>query len=447
MPPGTNDPGPPVVQAQPPQPAPFVPGGPAPGPGIGVNPDGSRDTTGPNGETISPNPPPGRQPPPATPAATPVPPVQTAGPGSIGASIPPAVISRLGISPDAMARATPLLMDALGLAIQAGDPGMVQAISGSINSISAASTRAGQTPFKLVPDGRGGFMRMNEQTGEYSRVEGNPASATGDDVILKPKGDEEARAKEGLPDDGRYWRIKTDDKGVKHKEPLDDKDSKSFERTNQLATGLEGNETFKTYRKMTDAVEQLKAAFGQGNAAGDLNGIIQVFKVIDPTSTVSATESGQVTGVGGLDAWVQSWANKIKASNGLLTPQLRAEFMNSARDQLQARGKQAMDLYNGTRNRAKGEGLSEDAATNFFKPIDMSAPRYTKDDFKHKDTAGNPIDEKDVPAQPVLGSSPGSAYSVADVKAGDALPAGYWYVTKDGQYGQSDGSRARPGAR
>ena len=64
------------------------------------------------------------------------------------------------------------------------------------------------------------------------------------------------------------------------------KEVREAERT--LYNDFEGTQTVKKYRELEQGVQGLKAAFSEGNATADLVAVIQLFKTIDPTSTVSA---------------------------------------------------------------------------------------------------------------------------------------------------------------
>lgn len=270
-------------------------------------------------------------------------------------------------------------------AILTRDPNLLKAIQGQIQ------TEQGVGQYDYKPAGNGQIWKINTANPNEppTLISGAGATPQGDQIIPPPNPKDsperqqeirDLRRSKGIPDDNRTWRVRPGERG-NQLEALDEREAKDFDRIQTLSGKLESNETVKTYRKMTDAVGSLEAAFSQQNAAGDVNGLVQVFKAIDPNSTVSATESGQITASGGADAWLQNWANKINQS-GMMTPQMRADFMNAARDQLRARNSQASTLVEGTRRQAKLAGLDQDAATGYFQDSKIfNKPRYTADDF------------------------------------------------------------------
>jgi hypothetical protein len=327
----------------------------------------------------------------------PPPPVAAAGVGGGGGQDTLAGgAGRGGTSPGFAAAAPAQLTDRhrrmLALAAASGNPHLLDSAKAIVGA--EMGTAGSKEPWKVIADGRGGFLRYNESTGAFDRIGGMAQTPEGDEIVAppNPKGTPEEQAavrqerlKRGIPqNDNRTWRIKTNERGAKSLEPLDDRESKDFEHIQSLSGKLESNETVKTYRKAVDAVASMEQAFGQQNAAGDVNGLVQVFKTIDPGSTVTQNEAGQITASGGADAWLQSWANKIN-QKGMMTPQMRADFMNAARDQLKARNSQASAIVEGTRRQAKLAGLDEDAATGYFQDSKIFArPRYTADDFGNR---------------------------------------------------------------
>ena len=299
-----------------------------------------------------------------------------------------AAANRYGVNPTALAGADPELIHVLANAIGTGDPQRIAAVTGAINALQKPQ---GAGDWKVISDGRGGFIRYNERSGDVEQSQQSAGTMMGD-LILKP-GDPRRAQFSGIPDDNKTYRVRPTDQGRIQIEPLDERESKVADHIIAVSNSLEGNQTFKDFRSMHQAVESLDASFSQGNSAGDLNGLVQVFKAIDPNSTVTKGEGDTIVASGGNNAFLQYWANKLNISNGTMTPQMRAEFMNAARDQLKARSGQALEFYEGKRRQAETIGLKKEeieAATNGYKPPNFSKPRAKEDTFPERDTEGRP---------------------------------------------------------
>ena len=330
---------------------------------------------------------------PAPAAAAPAPPVSSA-----GVALPPqtqASLSRLGITTQAMADISPHMIGALARAVESGNPQFIQAVTGAVNAItSSRAGGAGDGGWTYHKDPKTGQeVRFNSKTGERQVINPGRQDEKGNttDQILNAGDPERAKYKID-PNDPRPWRLTRDAQGDLKPEPL--AMNPSQERADQISKDLEGQQSFKEYKGMRGAVGALDAAFSEKTSAGDFNGVLQVFKAVDPNSTVTQNEQTGAIQIGPVTGWLQAWKAKFDGNGGFLTPELRAEFYNAAQAQLHAKWNGGVkDDVMAARRKGDllGPGLG-DMATNWAKDPGQFVRRDRDyfDPVKNPSPGGNP---------------------------------------------------------
>jgi hypothetical protein len=348
----------------------------------------------------------------------PAPPSSAAGvgpvPSSREASAAPqaALANRLGIAPEVLQGASPHMLRALGHAMMANDPHMVAAITGAMNATTAANAGSGKGyGFTEV---NGTLYRTNPMTGQAEPVTSGPPGGLGD-VVLQP-GDPQRKAL-NIPDDNRSWKVTTDAKGQRSISPIADPrrdDDKQFQQATQLGQNFESNQSIKAYRAQIDAVTSMGEAFKEGNSAGDLNAMIQVYKAIDPTSVVSVNESNQITNAQGVAPWFLRQMQKA-TGGGRLNEDERAAYYNAAIGQIRGRSNQANGIINATKNRARTLGLKEEQelsdVVGGLDKIEALKP-VSPDAFRNK--GSDVINPDPAPGPPAPAPEPGAAGSATN---------------------------------
>ena len=237
-----------------------------------------------------------------------------------------------------------------------------------VNRIGAALLQSLQPPapsgerFQIIHDGNGNWVRLDRMTGQATPMpaSGKAASTKGADTveIETPQG---KRRFQWNPANQRY-DIPIGADG----QPTSGPPSKEVrEAERQLFNDFESTETIKKYRELEQSVQGLKAAFSSGNANADLIAIIQLFKTIDPGSTVTGAESASVKNAAGVPETLRALFNKGWGEGGQFSPALRAEIFNTAQRLQQGRVLQVEQHAQAYRNRAKAYGLDPDRSIAF----------------------------------------------------------------------------------
>jgi hypothetical protein len=160
------------------------------------------------------------------------------------------------------------------------------------------------------------------------------------------------------------------------------------------------------YVGVRDAFTSLDAALAQASPAGDIAGVFGFMKSIDPASSVREGEQATAKNAGGVPESMRSLYNEAIGKGGL-TPKQRADFLRTARGQLDTAQKSQDKLASEFTRLAK---LRE------FNPaeviIDFSAPP--------------------TPAAPAAAAN-ATAPKVTTKAAYDALPSGAIYIAPDGK--------------
>ena len=186
------------------------------------------------------------------------------------------------------------------------------------------------------------------------------------DLILPP-GDPRRANYPGIPDDKRTYRVHPTADSLDIT-PLDERESKTFEQEQHLADKFETNEVVKKYRGMEQGISAVRSAFEAGTPESDMLGIIQMFKTMDPTSTVSAGETANAENAPGVDERVRAVYNKWLEGGGKFTSTSRQNFYNGLRGILASQRAQVDSLAEGTANSAKGYGLDPVRTMERWKP-------------------------------------------------------------------------------
>ena len=299
-----------------------------------------------------------------------------------------------------------------------------------VNRIGAALLQSLQPPapsadrFGMIHDSNGNWVRIDKLTGQVTPMDaGGPAAKTkGADTveIETPQG---KKRYQWNPANQRY-DIPVGADG----QPTSGPPSKEVrEAERQLFNDFESTETIKKYRELEQSVQGLKAAFSSGNANADLIAIIQLFKTIDPGSTVTGAESASVKNAAGVPETLRALFNKGWGEGGQFSPALRAEIFNTAQRLQQGRVLQVEQHAQAYRNRAKAYGLDPDR-TIAFDPFKFQ--RTKASDFPDIRREG----EEDAPsvqpgAQPRVvtpGSAQANPLDVPSQEAAERQPKGTW---------------------
>jgi hypothetical protein len=166
----------------------------------------------------------------------------------------------------------------------------------------------------------------------------------------------------------------------------------------------------------------------QGNGISDMTAVIQLFKSIDPSSTVSATETANAQTASGVDNRLWGFFNQLQGG-GSLTPAARARMFNVANQILKERQSQALSLTGGAQNRAKAAGLDPEMVTGGWKPAQFE--RATPEAFPDKEVDGTPR-RPDAPKRP--GETKATAIEVSSPE--EAAGVDGWYKYKDPKTGK-----------
>jgi hypothetical protein len=95
----------------------------------------------------------------------------------------------------------------------------------------------------------------------------------------------------------------------------------------------------------------------EGTGASDIMLITQLYKLYDPTSVVSVTETGQISVSGGAADRFKSIVNKLNGE-GLLTPELRQQVLDAGLAKFTDAYKDQNKLYTDANQRAAGMGVN-----------------------------------------------------------------------------------------
>lgn len=157
------------------------------------------------------------------------------------------------------------------------------------------------------------------------------------------------------------------------------------------------------YVGVRDAYSSLQAALAQASPAGDVAGIFGFMKALDPNSSVREGEQATAQNSGGVPDSIRGLYNKAIGEGGL-TPERRADFLRTARGQLETAQR--------SQDKLRSE-FSRLAQLRSFNPeevlVDFSAPP--------------------APAQP---AAAGAAPKVTTKAEYDALPSGSVYTDPNG---------------
>jgi hypothetical protein len=197
------------------------------------------------------------------------------------------------------------------------------------------------------------------------------------------------------------------------------------EAERQLFNDFESTETVKKYRELEQGVQGLKAAFTGGSASSDLVAVIQLFKAIDPGSTVTANESASVSNAAGVPERLRALFNQGVGEGGKFSPELRAEIFNTAQRLQQGRVQQVEKHASAYRNRAKAYGLDPDRTIAFdpFK-FEKASPKDFPDTSRRTEESAAPG------AARAPGASRENPLDVPSMAAAESLPAGTYFRFK-----------------
>jgi hypothetical protein len=379
--------------------------------------------------------------------------------------------SSLGINPAALEAASPDMLRALGYAIQAGDPGMVSAIASGINSVTASkntkdknaqTATVGDTLYERDANGnwnpvvKGNPKDKNAQTvtvGDtvYERdangnwnpvVKGGVGGRPGTQVIGKD--DAELRKKYNLPADGRAYQIKFDEKTGLPSDinPIAEErrdEDKSFTQENTLRNEFMKDPAVQKYIGAEQGLQALKTSFEQGNPVADQVAVMNIMKVLDPTSTVSAGEDATVKNAPGVPDQVRATYNRLMGSGGTFSAQTRADFYNVLRANVLAQKGYVDKAGDTVRNQATAYKLDPTRTLSYRSAdFDKDLPAANEKTFEDKRKSE---EEKKPPgpATPPDGSSIDRAIPALSIELGERLKAGTHYKLPDGRVIRSKG--------
>lgn len=99
------------------------------------------------------------------------------------------------------------------------------------------------------------------------------------------------------------------------------------------------------FKKLDYQYNVVEQAAKQGTGPGDIGLVFAIMKMFDPNSVVRESEYAVAANAQGVPQRLETWLNKLKAGEQL-SPELRAEFVNVARELY----KSTNDLYHRKRN-------------------------------------------------------------------------------------------------
>jgi len=188
-----------------------------------------------------------------------------------------------------------------------------------------------------------------------------------------------------------------------------------------LFNDFESTESVKKYRELEQGVQGLKSAFQGGSANADLVAVIQMFKAIDPGSTVTGGENATFRNAAGVPETLRALFNRGVGQGGQFSPELRAEIFNTAQRLQQGRVKQIEQHAQAYRNRAKAYGLDPDR-TIAFQPFQFEKAKAA--DFPDIDRRREGEDAAAAPRAPLTaGSSRENPMDVPSMAAAEELAA------------------------
>lgn len=271
--------------------------------------------------------------------------------------------------------------------------------------------------FGIVHDANGNWVRVDKLTGQVT-----PMSAAGAQKAEQTVEVESGGGKQRFQWNPATRRYDIPVAGSGTPSTVPNKEVRDAERN--LFNDFESTETVKKYRELEQGVQGLKAAFTSGNAAADLVAIVQLFKTIDPGSTVTGAESASIKTASGVPEQLRALYNKGFGEGGQFSPELRAEIFNTAQRLQQGRVKQVEQHATAYRNRAKAYGLDPDRTIAFdpFK-FEKASPKDFPDATRRAEDAA-----------PAASRAPGASrenpLDVPSMAAAESLPAGTYFRFK-----------------
>jgi hypothetical protein len=323
----------------------------------------------------------------------------------------------------------PRYLEAMAYAINGGDPTAVSGVSNAMQLAQPRGGKGGNISLEQLPDGS--VVLFNADTGEVSPyMQGGQANSAKAPTIQNingvdhqwtpgqgwvPLGNAQAKAPETIEQGGvRYqWNaqqgrwtpavegtqavqggletispenverrramgIPDSDKRIYQRNPVNNElkpiaeqravDDKAFTQEHQLYQDFENAPVTRKYRGLEQGVQGLAGAFSQGNAAGDMVGVIQLFKAIDPESTVSAGEQATPSNAAGVPESLRRLYNKAVGEGGTFSPQLRADMFNTTRALFINQRSQVERMAKQTIERARRYGLNPENVVDFNPP-------------------------------------------------------------------------------
>jgi hypothetical protein len=118
--------------------------------------------------------------------------------------------------------------------------------------------------------------------------------------------------------------------GAKRDADAAEKAGKTAEHEEKLRKELNGLQVAKDTMSMSTAFRGIQQALGQNSAAGDMAGIFQFMKVLDPTSSVREGEYANAKNAAGVPDQVVNLYNQA-LSGKLLNPKQRQDFLGTAK--------------------------------------------------------------------------------------------------------------------
>ena len=313
-------------------------------------------------------------------------------------------------------------------------PGEVNAIGARIIESYRAQQQGAGDRFTLQHDANGNWFRVDKMTGAVTPLGAGGSAKASETVEVETSGGKQRF--QWNPQTQRY-DIPVGPAGPASAVPS--KEVREAER--QLHNDFEGKQTIKDYRGLEQGVQGLKGAFTEGSATSDQLAIIQVFKALDPTSTVTGGESATFRNASGVPEQLRALWNRGIGEGGQFSPALRAEIYNTVQRIQQQRLHQVEQIAKADRNRAKAYGLDPERVITIepFK-FERAKPEQFPDYAKPEGgaTPGTPAGP---PAPPpgAFGSEgnpvpiPGNTADAARTLR--ALPSGTWFeiVGPDGK--------------
>ena len=197
------------------------------------------------------------------------------------------------------------------------------------------------------------------------------------DVERRRGEDVSNRQREREEDFKRQKELRTLEAGLRPKKGESDDPmvaQRKIQNASNLRSQFNQDQGFKDAQQAATAVGTVRTALGQQTAAGDMAGIFAYMKALDPGSTVREGEYASAKNAAGVPERVLNAYNNAR-KGVLLSPQQRADFLNTVEQMAKARRSSLKGTIQRYSKTAEKLGLApEDVVYDPFSVYDEDAP-------------------------------------------------------------------------